>query len=154
MQFKEEHVINVPAAYLFKRLTNFTKFENTKDDARFSFKRQGKQAIHIGTRWDISVNVKGSNRRFVGELSEMIPPRTVSYKSVNRSFNAVLSISVISLAPEKCRVEMTVVAKSRGFASGLVFNTIRLARRRINKRIKAEFSASAARLTEEYRASL
>ncbi len=62
-----------------------------------------------------------------------------------------MSLSVIADGENTCRLEIQLIAKSRGFATGLVFNTIRLARRRINKRLRAEMNVLAKRMTIEYR---
>lgn len=62
-----------------------------------------------------------------------------------------MSLSVIADGESTCRLEMQLIAKSRWFATGLVFNTIRLARRRINKRLRTDLNAFAKRMTIEYR---
>lgn len=74
MQFKHTQEINAPAEYIFGRITDFNKFENHTGTAGFSFKRQGRLPVRIGTRWDISVPVRGRTRRLSAELSQYIPP--------------------------------------------------------------------------------
>ena len=151
MQFKNQQEIGAPAAFVFARITDFKRFEGHTSDSRFSFKRQSERPIHIGTRWDIWVLVRGRKRKFVAELSEMVPPRTVSYKSSSSKYEGVYSLTVVALGPEKCRLDMLLVVKPRNFATALVFNTIRLARRRINKRLRVETAKFADRLAAEYR---
>jgi uncharacterized protein YndB with AHSA1/START domain len=151
MQFKHKQEIDAPADYVFARVTDFKKFENHTGPTGFSFKRQGRLPVRIGTRWDISVPVRGRARRFSAELSEYIPPRTLSYKSASLKYEGVMSLTVKPVSDTSCRLEMQVVAKSRSFATSLVFNTIRLARRRINKRTNTEMDKFANRLTKEYR---
>lgn len=153
MQFKQSQEINAPASYVFARITDYARFENGTTDARFSFKRQKRQPVRIGTRWNISVDVRGKSRRFVAELSEMVPPRTVSYKSSSSKYQAVFSLSVEQLGAEKCRVNMLLVAKSKNFATALIFNSIRIARKRINKRMADESATYAKKMADEYRAS-
>jgi len=65
-----------------------------------------------------------------------------------------MSLSIKPVSAESCRLEIIVVAKSRSFATSLVFNTIRLARRRINKRMNSEMKKFAKRLGTEHKASL
>ena len=154
MQFKHTQEIDVPAEYAFTRIIDFKKFENHTGPTGFSFKRQGRLPVRIGTRWDISVPVRGRPRRFSAELSEYIPPRTVSYKSASLKYEGVMSLSIKPVSAESCRLEIIVVAKSRSFATSLVFNTIRLARRRINKRMNSEMKKFAKRLGTEHKASL
>ena len=151
MQFKNHQEIDAPAAFVFARITDFNRFEGHTTDSRFSFKRQSSRPIHIGTRWDIWVLVRGKKRKFTAELSEMVPPRTVSYKSSNSKYEGAYSLTVVALSAEKCRLDMLLVAKSRSFATALVFNSVRLARRRINKRLRVETERFADRLAEEYR---
>lgn len=150
MQFKHVQKIDVPAAYMFARMTNFKGFENS-DDSRFSMKRQGGRPIQIGTTWDVAVDVRGRKRRFKATLSEMIPPRTLSYKSTSAKYEAVLSMSVTATGAETCRVEMLMVARSRSFSTALVFNTLRIARKRINKRMHTEGDNFAERIEAGYR---
>ena len=154
MQFKHTQEIDAPADYIFARITDFKKFENHTGPTGFSFKRQGRLPVRIGTRWDISVPVRGRARRFSAELSEYIPPRTLSYKSASLKYEGVMSLTIKPVNATSCRLDIQVVAKSRSFATSLVFNTIRLARRRINKRMNAEMAKFAKRLSSEYKASL
>lgn len=154
MQFKHTQEIDAPAEYVFARITNFTKFENHIDKTGFSFKRQGRLPVRIGTRWDISVPVRGRTRRFSAELSEYIPLRTLSYKSASLKYEGVMSITVQSVDATTCTLHMRVVAKSRSFATSLVFNTIRLARRRINKRMNGEMDKFATRMMADYLATI
>ena len=152
MQFKHVQEIDAPADYIFARITDFKKFEGHKGPVGFSFKRQGRLPVRIGTRWDISVPVRGRSRRFAAELSEYIPPRTLSYKSASLKYEGVMSMTIQPVSATSCRLEMRVVAKSRSFATSLVFITIRLARRRINKRLNTEMKKFAKRMAEEYKA--
>ncbi len=154
MQFKHTQEINAPADYVFARTTDFKKFENHSGPTGFSFKRQGRLPVRIGTRWDISVPVRGRARRFSAELSEYVPPRTLSYKSASLKYEGVMSLTVKPLGATSCQLEMRVVAKSRSFATSLVFNTIRLARRRINKRTNTEMEKFAKHMAKEYRAQV
>ena len=154
MQFKHSQEIDAPAEYVFARITDFKKFEGHSGPTSFSFKRQGRLPVRIGTRWDISVPVRGRARRFSAELSEYIPPRTLSYKSASLKYEGVMSLTVKPVSDTSCRLELQVVAKSRSFATSLVFNTIRLARRRINKRTNTEMDKFAKRLAKEYRSQV
>lgn len=153
MQFKHTQEIDAPAEYVFTRITDFKKFENQTGPTGFSFKRQGRLPVRIGTRWDISVPVRGRPRRFSAELSEYTPPRTLSYKSASLKYEGVMSLTIKPVSKKSCRLELQVVAKSRSFATSLVFNTIRLARRRINKRMNSEMGKFAKRLAKDYRAN-
>jgi len=152
MQFKHTQEIDAPAEYIFSRITDFNKFENHTGTAGFSFKRQGRLPVRIGTRWDISVPVRGRTRRFSAELSQYIPPRTLSYKSASTKYEGVMSMTVKPVSATKCTLNIQIVAKSHGFASGLVFNTIRLARKRINRRANSELTKFAKRMAKEYKA--
>lgn len=150
MQFKHSQVIDVPVDYVFTRATDFQKFESYSGTKGFSFKRQGRQPIRIGTRWDITVPFRGRKRRFTAELSEMVPPRTISYKSTSNKYSAALSLTFTPLGTGTCQMDMLVVAQSRSFATSMVFNSIRLARRRINRRIAKTMNGFAERIAEDY----
>ncbi|OUS04469.1 hypothetical protein A9Q96_16140 [Rhodobacterales bacterium 52_120_T64] len=154
MQFKHSQKIDAPADYVFARITDFKKFENHSGPTGFSFKRQGRLPVRISTRWDISVPVRGRARRFSAELSEYIPPRTLSYKSASLKYEGVMSLTVKPLDATSCQLDLHVVAKSRSFATSLVFNSIRLARRRINRRMNTEMTKFAKRLKSEHKASV
>lgn len=153
MQFKHTEEIDAPAEYVFARITNFKKFESHKGPEGFHFKRQGRLPVHIGTRWDISVPVRGRNRRFSAELSEYIPPRTLSYKSASLKYEGVMSLTVRPVSETSCRLDMQLVAKSRSFSTSLIFNSIRLARRRINRRVNMQMKKFAKRMASEYKAA-
>ena len=151
MQFKHTQEIGAPAEYVFGRITDFKKFESHKGPTGFSFKRQGRLPVRIGTRWNISVPVRGRTRRFSAELSEYVQPRTLSYKSTSLRYEGVMSLTVRPVSETTCVLDMQVVAKSRSFATSLVFNTIRLARRRINKRVRNEMNNFAKRMAKEHK---
>ena len=80
MQFRHSQTIDASAEYVFDRITDFRKFEGHTATTGFSFKRQGRLPVRIGTIWDISVPVRGRTRRFSAELSQYLPPHTLSYK--------------------------------------------------------------------------
>ena len=151
MQFKHTQEIGAPAEYVFGRITDFKKFESHKGPTGFNFKRQGRLPVRIGTRWNISVPVRGRTRRFSAELSEYVQPRTLSYKSTSLRYEGVMSLTVRPVSETTCVLDMQVVAKSRSFATSLVFNTIRLARRRINKRVRNEMNKFAKRMAKEHK---
>lgn len=151
MQFKHTQEIGAPAEYVFGRITDFKKFESRKGPTGFSFKRQGRLPVRIGTRWNISVPVRGRSRRFSAELSEYVQPRTLSYKSTSLRYEGVMSLTVRPVSETTCVLDMQVVAKSRSFATSLVFNTIRLARRRINKRVRNEMNKFAKQMAKEHK---
>ena len=130
------------------------KFENHKSTTGFQFKRQGRLPVRIGTIWDVSVPVRGRRRRFSAELSEYLPPRTLSYKSASPRYDGVMSITVESNSSSQCTLNIRIVAKSRSFATSLVFNTVRLARKRINRRANSEMDQFATRVTKAYLATL
>ncbi len=150
MQFKHAQTINAPVEYVFARATDFAKFEEQSDKESLSFKRIGRSPVRIGTRWDISVPYRGRKRKFTAELSQFIAPRIVSYISGNRKYQAALSLTFTPEGENSCRMEMLLVAHSRSFSTGLVFNTIRLARKRINKGIRARMQAVAERIELDY----
>ena len=154
MQFKHTQEINAPAEYVFARMTDFKKFETHEGPKLFSYKRHGRLPVRIGTRWDISGPVRGRTRRFSAELSQYIPPRVLSYKSASSKYEGVLSVTIKPIDATNCALHIQVVAKSRGFAIGLIFNSIRLARKRINKRANTELAKFANRLAREYQAGL
>mgnify|MGYP002525155074 CR=1 FL=1 len=152
MQFKHTQKIDATAEYVFERISDFRKFESHKGPTGFSFKRQGRLPVRIGTRWDISVSVRGRARRFSAELSEYIPLRTLSYKSASLRYEGVMSLTIRTISATTCELDIQVVAKSRSFATSLVFNAIRLAGRRINRRVRNEMLKFTNRMAKEYKA--
>ena len=154
MQFRHSQVIDASADYVFARITNFKKFESHAATTGFNFKRQGRLPVRIGTVWDISIPVRGRARRFSAELSQYLPSHTLSYKSASPKYEGVLSISVQPVNDGKCMLNIRIVAKSRSFGTSMVFNTIRLARPRINKRANAEMDKFANRIAKDYLSTL
>lgn len=150
MQFKHTQIVDAPVDFVFARATDFKRFEHHTGTKGFSFKRRVSQPIRIGTRWNISVQFRGRKRKFPAELSELIPPRTVSYKSVSDRYSAALSLTFTPISASKSRIDMLMVAQSRSFATSLVFNSIRLARRRINKRINKSMQELANKMAADY----
>ena len=150
MQFKHSQDINAPVDYVFKRMTDFPRFEGQTGKDRISFKRIGRAPVHIGTRWDISVPYKGRNRKFTAELSQLIAPRVVSYRSTSPKYQAALSLTFTPLGAGSCRMDMLLVAQSRSFSTGMVFKTIRLARKRINRNIRTRMEVLAQKLEDRY----
>lgn len=153
MQFKHSQIIDAPVDYVFARATDFKRFEAQSGTKGFKFARHEKSPIRIGTRWHITVPFRGRGRKFSAELSEMIPPRTISYKSTSNKYSAALSLKFTPVGAGKCQLNMLVVAQSRSFTTSLVFNSIRLARRRINKRVTTTMEEFAVRISEDYHQS-
>ena len=65
-----------------------------------------------------------------------------------------MSMTVRPVSETTCKLDMQVVAKSRSFATTLAFNTIRLARRHINKRVRDEMGKFAKRIAKDYKSTL
>jgi len=153
MQFKHVQEINAPIDYVFARMTDFTGFEQRSGRGEFSFSRVGRSPVQIGTKWNVCIPVRGRKRKFPAELSEYVAPSVVSYRSKSRTYNAVLSISFTPLSASICNMEMQIVAQSRSFATGMIFNTLRLARKRINKSVRDRMQVIADKIADDYRNS-
>ncbi len=152
MQFKHSQLINAPAEYVFQRITNFEAFESYSGTKGFSFQRRDNKSVRIGTQWNISFVLRGRTRRFRAALSELIPPRTVSYSSTSPKYSAAMSLTVTPVSPRSSTLDMLLVAQPRSFSATLVFNSFRLGRRRVNKRISKYMQDVADRLAADYAA--
>lgn len=150
MQFKHTQDFKAPVDYVFSRLTDYTRFEGQSGKNDLSFKRLGRSPVRIGTRWDISVPYKGRHRKFNAELSQLIAPRVVSYRSTSQKYQAALSLTFTPISAGTCRMDMLLVAQSRSFSTGMVFKTLRLARSRINRNIRKRMGNIATRIAGDY----
>ncbi len=150
MQIKHVQNFDVPVEYLFRRATDFERFESKTDTTDFSFGRVGRSPVGIGTRWNISVPYKGRTRKCTAELSQFVAPRIVSYRSTTRNYHAALSMTFTPVTETTSRLEFQLVAQSRSFATGLFFNTIRIARKRINRAIQKRMQQTADRIAADY----
>lgn len=150
MQFKHDQIINAPVDYVFARATNFAHFEKQSSTLGYSFNRHGRSPIGVGTRWNIEVPYRGRRRKFLAELSELVPPRTVSFRSNSLKYQAALSLKFTPVAAGKCRMEMLTVAQARSLGAKLAFKGIRLGRKGINRRINKQMQQLADRLAADY----
>ncbi len=150
MQFKHKQIIDTPVDYAFTRASDFARFEKQSSDKGFGFKRHGHAKIEIGTQWNITLPFRGRRRKFMAELCEFIPPRVISYKSTSMKYQAALSLTFTPISAQKCRMDMLMVAQARSLGARMLFGSIRLARRRINKRLRREMQEMADRLANDY----
>lgn len=150
MQFRHEQIIETPVNFAFDRITDFERFEALSTKKGFSFKRHGRGAIRIGTKWNVAIPYKGRMRRTSIELSELDRANTVSMRSNSMKYQGALSLSFTPVNARQCQVEMLFVAQARSLGAKLAFNGIRLARRRINKRIRTQMQEMADRLEYDY----
>lgn len=143
MKFLAGDEIAAPASAVWAVLTDFDRFEREIRARGAKLRRKGGPGP---LAWTGEFPFQGRARSFEAVLGRQIAPELLEFDLSGKSAEGSLRLELLPLAPDRCRLTVTGEVRARSLAARLFFQSLRLARGRLNRRYQARVSQFAALL--------
>lgn len=152
MQFSSKEDIEAPIDTVFEMLSEFETFERMAIRRGAEVQRRGAIAPpRVGMAWDASFVLRGKTRQVHIELTEYQPPNGMRFHSTTQGLETDTAIDLVSLSPRRTRMAIKVEMKPKSLSARLLLQSLRLAKKNLNKRFKLRV-ANFAKDMEDRRA--
>ena len=143
--------LDVPAAQVYAILADFPAWE--REGARHGIVIEHPPAtplVGVGAEWKIQGPYRGKTRRLTLRMEEMVQGKVLKASIASAPADGIAGLEVIVLSPRRSRLRVEVELKPRTLAARLFFNTLRLAKGRVQARFEARLGHVNARIREAY----
>lgn len=140
MELTSQHDISAPREQVFAILADPAVFERRLAAARVQVRRQG--ADH---EWELRFHLRGAERRIHLTRTACEAPTHLAFAGRSPRFAIANLIELAPGGPQATRMTVTLTIRPRGMAARLALQSLRLGRRRMQRR----FDTAVARLAAE-----
>jgi hypothetical protein len=143
--------LDVPAAQVYAILADFPAWE--REAARHGIvieRPPGAPMMGVGAEWKIQGMYRGKTRRLSIRMEKMIQDQRLQASVTSAPADGAGELEVIVLSPRRSRLKVEVEMKPKTLAARLFFNTLRLAKGRVQLRFDARLAALNARIKDTY----
>ena len=155
MRFETKEDVEAPIDHVFAQLSDFAGFER-------SAMRRGADVTRldtldtpgVGMKWRISFKLRGKKRKIDLELTEFDAPNQMVFAgtSPNLSLNGV--VELVALSKNRTRMAMSVELQPKTLSARLFVQSMKLAKGKMEKRLKVRVSDFAKDMEEGYKATV
>ncbi|MCF6444299.1 SRPBCC family protein [Nereida sp. MMG025] len=145
--------ISAPIEYVFARVTNFDAFERgvLRRGAKVRRVEQG-AASGDGAKWEVSFMLRGAERRMTVKVAQLDHPTSVVYRTRIKGLVAVVTLDLVALSPSRTRLTLDIKMVSKSLRAKLVIQSLKLAKRRINRKLRKRMGAFAESIEDDFKA--
>jgi hypothetical protein len=147
--------LDVPATHVYAILADFPAWE--REAARHGIvieRPAGTPLVGAGAEWKIQGMYRGKTRRLTLRIDEMVQDKRLKASVVSAPAEGVAELEVIVLSPRRSRLRIEIEMKPKTLAARLFFNTMRLAKGRVQSRFDGRLAQLNTRIKENYERSL
>ncbi|WP_019956054.1 SRPBCC family protein [Yoonia vestfoldensis] len=145
--------IDAPIDHVFAGVSDFATFERRALREGVSVLRQDAGQVQVGSAWDITVAVRGRDRRFAAALTAMTAPDSYVVTTQSDGLIVITHVDLVALSRSHTRVTVAVDLVARTMTARLLVQSLKLAKARLTARISARVQDYAHRIAEDYRKS-
>lgn len=143
--------ISAPIEYVFARVTDFETFERGALRRGAKVQRvEDHPDVIAGTKWDITFMLRGAQRNLALRVAECDRPNSIEYRGRIKGLVAVVSMDLVALSPSRTRLTLNVHLISKTMRAKLVIQSLRLAKRRINRKLRKSMGSFAEAIEEDF----
>ncbi len=150
MKFVHSRDLNVPVEFLFGRASDFAAFESRAPAHGVEVHRLTGGPVGLGCQWQIAGILRGKPRQAEVELTRISAPDHLTIVGHSGDYWLSVSLNFIALTKRSSRLEVLIEAKGATLRSRIALQTLRLARGRIAKRLKAAITQAAKKVESEF----
>ena len=152
MNLETTYVLDAPAEYVFKRITDHADFEALLMGYGANIERLDDEiSLNVGMKWAIDGNFRGKQRQVEVSLTQLIENELVSYASESKDVNATVDMKLEALSPKQTRFSIDMTPKANTISARLILQSAKLARKTLEKRVNRRFADFCQRLEDDYR---
>lgn len=146
MKFSLKQDIEAPIVFCFAYLTDFDAWERSAMRRGAEVVRsEQKRAVAAGMSWKASFPYRGKVRKLDVQLRKMVAPNKLNVFARSTAIEIDLHLDLSEMSARRSRLHLTMEALPRNLAARLFFQSMRLARTRMDRK----FSMRVAQLVTE-----
>ena len=152
MEFNARDDIEAPIDYVFDQVTDFQSFERSimRRGGDVERLRGGDEAV-VGTRWQVKFRMRGKERSVAAELVQVDRPNGVTIDVTSPSADGAMVVELVALSRARTRLIVSANVGAKTIAAKLLFQSIRFARAKTERRFKSMVSGFAEDVEARYR---
>lgn len=154
MKLNARQDIEAPVAFVFAALQDFEAWERAAlrrgaDVARTDKPNDGSP----GLSWLVKFAYRGKERRLALRLTGLEQLTLLAFSGTGNSIDGVAGIDLVELATRRTRLSVTLDLRPKTIGARLVFQSLRLAKTRINRRLADRINQFCTEIESRYRKS-
>jgi len=123
--------------YVFKQITDFDSFERSIMRRGGDVERKaGNGAAALGTKWEVKFRLRGKDRAVDAEVTDLDAPNGMTITVTSRNVDGSMVVELVALSPKRTRLIVTVDATAKSLAAKLLFQSVRFARSKTDRKFK------------------
>jgi carbon monoxide dehydrogenase subunit G len=143
--------IGAPIAFVFASLSDFEAWERVALRRGADVHRTDKLRVPApGMTWQARFAWRGRERQLQVKLTALTPDTGLEIAFDGPSITGTLKIELVELSARRTRMMMHVEAKPRTLAARLFIQSMKLAKRRVQKRYDARLVAIAQEIEQRF----
>lgn len=153
MEFKAHTDIEAPIEFVFDQVTDFSSFERSIMRRGGDVEQlHGSDGAVLGTTWQVKFRMRGKQRTVRAELVRVDAPNGLTVDVTSPSVDGTMIVELVALSRARTRINLTVDASAKTIPAKLMFQSIRFARTKTQKRFTGLVSGFAKEVESRYRA--
>ncbi|MFP4273685.1 MAG: SRPBCC family protein [Paracoccaceae bacterium] len=137
MQFTAREDIEIPIEQLFERMSRFETFERAALRRGAEVTRADTLAAPgAGMTWVARFGFRGKPRKLTVVLTEYAAPSRMVFDSKTAGLETRTVVELLQLSRKRTRMDVAVALQPRSLAARLLVQSLKLARRRIERRFR------------------
>lgn len=153
MELTAREDIEAPIDYVFTQVTDFPSFERSIMRRGADVERlQGGEGAVVGTKWQVKFVMRGKERKVNAILSEVDAPNGLTLDLRSPSADGSIVIELVALSRARTRLNVTMQAAAKTIPAKLLFQSLRFAQGRTDKRYRAIVATFAEDVEARFRA--
>lgn len=150
MKLAAKYDIEAPVDVVFGQLTDFPAWE------RMAMRRGADVTRHegqsrLGMTWDVSFSLRGRQRQLQLTLASAVPNSQLTVTGTSLPVEGELTFDLLDLTASRTRVHARLQVKPRTLAARLYFQTLRLAKRKLDASFAQRLAHLALEIEDRYR---
>jgi len=143
--------IGAPIAFVFAALSDFEAWERAAMRRGADVHRTDKvKAPAAGMTWQARFAWRGRERQLQVKLTDLTPSTNMAIAFDGPSVHGTLTIELVELSARRTRMLMHVETKSRTLAARLFIQSLKLTKRRVQKRFDGRLAAIAHDIEQKF----
>ncbi|MFN3662476.1 SRPBCC family protein [Yoonia sp.] len=151
MKLSNREDIEAPLDHVFSRVSDFGAFERRAMREGAKINRHSGAPVAVGAVWHIRIPVRGREREFVSTLTALDGPDSYLVTTRIDGLDFTTQVVLVSLSPRRTRVAVGIEIRARTLAARLLLQSLKLAKSRLNERLKARMGDYAQGIEDDYR---
>jgi uncharacterized protein YndB with AHSA1/START domain len=154
MKFNIQQDIEAPIDFVFAQMTDFKSMERSAMRRGAEVQRvDAINGVGPGMAWDASFMLRGKQREVQIEISEFVAPDRLVVASRSPSMGGSMVVELMALSRNRTRVNSNVQLNPKNLTAKLLVQSMKLARKNLNKRLSDRMETYAVEVESRFRKS-